>query len=597
VITSISRLGQLVLERNPEKDTLLENPNSSGNYPLVFCLCVSQDNGDFKWEGVRVEEFDVTKYTKYLFRRGSSRGANFSPTAHLVEVDKTFPNKIIGWFKLVEKIHDSLSEEDNRFFSQLYQHLTLNEENIIKDLSEKGSRSKDGKIITLNINGKYPGEIGAFQKALKLLVNEKDMSISAKNQICSVCGQQKEVVLGNSSPFSFYTIDKPGFISGGFDEARAWRNFPLCLDCKQYLEEGKRQLENQLRFNFYGLAYLLIPTFYFHDPHNKEIVDILTGETTKKIKFNNESRRRLNQAEEDILDILVEANDTLAFSLLFIKKAQSAERIVMCIEEVFPSTLKKLFSAKEETDKTFGVNPDKGYHFGRLREFLSKSNEDKREPDLDKYFLEIVNQIFRGSDVELSFLISFMMKEIRTSFNNVSSGHSETEAKFYWKTRNAIANVIYLAKLNLIKREGIILTETKFESLFNKYGPHLDTPEKRGIFLLGALTQMLLNYQWKERKTNSFRKHLSGLKMGEREIKGLLAKVRNKFEEYGVFYKSRRLVAEEISRLLLSSRASWKISVDEINFYFVCGMNMYRELAELIYENKEELEEVLENDN
>lgn len=139
------------------------------------------------------------------------------------------------------------------------------------------------------------------------------------------------------------------------------------------------------------------------------------------------------------------------------------------------------------------------------------------------------------------------------------------------------------------------MTSTIFDPIFTKYVSQLDTPEKRGIFLLGALTKMLLNAQYTERKSQPFLVQLMGLKMDELNIKGLLAKVENKFQEYNRFDKGKAQVAEVISRLFMESPAKWRMSIDEINFYFVCGMNLYNEVNVLLYGNKKEEEPADDN--
>ena len=79
-----------------------------------------------------------------------------------------------------------------------------------------------------------------------------------------------------------------------------------------------------------------------------------------------------------------------------------------------------------------------------------------------------------------------------------------------------------------------------------------------------------------------FFKQLKGLKMNESEIKGLLPKVINKFVEYDSYGKNKRLLAEEASKNLLNSGSSWKITLDEINFYFAAGMALASEVKEII---------------
>jgi CRISPR-associated protein Csh1 len=130
-----------------------------------------------------------------------------------------------------------------------------------------------------------------------------------------------------------------------------------------------------------------------------------------------------------------------------------------------------------------------------------------------------------------------------------------------------------------------------FEEIFERYGKSLNTPSKRGIFLLGALTQMLLNLQYHLRNSAPFMKKLKSLKMNEQDIRGLLAEVQNKFIEYDRYDVGKRELAKEISDLFLQSGEDWKLSIDEMNYYFACGMNLYEKISEIIYSNLKQKEE------
>lgn len=78
-------------------------------------------------------------------------------------------------------------------------------------------------------------------------------------------------------------------------------------------------------------------------------------------------------------------------------------------------------------------------------------------------------------------------------------------------------------------------------------------------------------------------KQLQGLKLNEKEIKGLLPKVQNKLEEYKSFDKGKREIAEAVSFYLLEAGNNWKLSNDEINFFFASGMNLVNEIANIVY--------------
>jgi CRISPR-associated protein Csh1 len=148
-------------------------------------------------------------------------------------------------------------------------------------------------------------------------------------------------------------------------------------------------------------------------------------------------------------------------------------------------------------------------------------------------------------------------------------------------------NTMFFENLGLITfEEDINMEEGFFDSLFARFGKSLNAPEKRGIFLLGALTQLLLNKQWQDRGAKPFMKKLKSLKMDERDIKALLPEVQNKLEEYDSFDKGKRVIAEEMSKHLLEAGEGWKMSVDEINYYFANGMNLYDEIATIAYKKE-----------
>jgi len=156
--------------------------------------------------------------------------------------------------------------------------------------------------------------------------------------------------------------------------------------------------------------------------------------------------------------------------------------------------------------------------------------------------------------------------------------------------RDTLMNIMFFEKLGLINFEEVTdMEESIFDDVFNKYGTSFELPDKRGIFLLGALTQKLLNIQaYKRQGAKPFMKKLKSLKMSQEDILGLLPEVQNKLEEYDSFDTWRKL-AQESSKYLLAKTDKWKMSVDVINFYFACGMNLMEQVTDIIYpENKKE---------
>lgn len=582
MLSAIREIGKWQINKlgKNKLDTLIQDPFKSGG--KIISIKIDIDKSDF--DNIDLEEYDSSKKMKYLFRKGPPNGPNLTPTAKITNIKKTFENKIQKWFEkqkvnCLENIKKILSDNKDKIIQAI--------ESCINDLDKK-----EGKLLTIKIKEdgewKYIGDFQVFRKSLIEIETQKTVGISVNDKYCSICGEQKRLVSGDCGVFKFYTIDKPGFITGGFGEDIAWRNFPVCPECKLELEEGRKFIENNLTYGFYGLRYFLVPKLILGNINVKaEIIDILL-DSNKIVSLKDRVKKKITSDDNEILEILAEEKDILTLNFLFLKKEQSAERILLLIEDVFPSRIRRIFEAKDHVDMTFNNDSDRGFTFGMIRTFFSKSSEGKRENDLNKYFLEIIDSTFKDRKLDFSFLVKFYMSVIRKEFIN--------DGYFNFRVKDALMNTIFFENLGLITFEEVKdMEESIFDEVFKKYGGTFASPVKRGLFLAGALTQMLLNKQARERGAKPFMKKLKGLKMDERDIKALLPAVQNKFEEYNSFDKGKKLVAEEAYNYLFSSGENWRLSVDEINFYFAGGMNLSGKIKDIIY-SKGEKDADLEDD-
>jgi len=576
MISAIRDLGLLVLKR-AGKDVLgtLTQKINDKKYSTMLVVKIGGDS-PFNFDSIDLEGMNSVGADMYLYRKGPPNGCNFSPTALITEPEKTYHVKVLGWFKTIDKL--DLCAGNRKFFQCIKEILESRQTEIVASIKGKMSELKGDAGITLKIGERYLMEIPAFREVFLQLYSAKEESIFAEEKICSVCCGRKAKVFAGAPAYSFFTYDKPGFITGNFVLENSWRNYPVCFECSLAVDEGKRILENNLKFSFYGLSYYLIPKFMLGEPSH-EIVGLLAGDFDKDIRLTRSAGLKLTNYEDDILDLLAQKQDTMTLNFFFLQRQQGAERILLLIDDIFPSRLRKLFEAKAVVDKKFTGQP---FHIGRIRTFFSKSDAGKKENDLDKYFLGIINSIFKGIPVSQPFLTTHFMREIRRDFNegNVNS----------FKVLDAMETVEFFTQLGILEFKEVKMESTIFDSVFEKYGAQLDSPEKRGIFLLGTLTRMLLNIQYRERKSQPFLSQLMGLKMDERSLRGLLPKTVNKLQEYDRFEndKGKKKLAEVISRYFMESSPHWRMTVDELNFYFVCGMNLYNEINEILYGNKEE---------
>jgi len=547
-----------------------------------------------RYMGAEVEDFIPPKATKYLYEPGQSKGNRPSPVAQITSPGKTLKKKIVAWIKkgleYAEKDHKDLIEKLLESFQKVEEETKLDIEERLDSIYSGIPKNKRSPVyLGIKIEDRYIGQLEPFKTIAKKMKSEKLSEISASQKVCSVCGEIKEFITGdNSDIYRFYTIDKPGFIIGGFLKPLAWRNYPLCIECREELKAGRAFTEKYLKQKFVDrVEYFTIPKLMV--PAEETLGEILEifSELPQNVFLKERIVNRLTEDEQEILEIISEKSDVLTLNFLFFEKSggsSSAEKILHLIEDVFPSRLREIFNAKKAVDTLFS----RSFTFYDLRVFFSKSDEDKRNYDLDRYFLEIINSIFKGIKVDLSFIMKFLMLKLRKNF--IKARENPQDMSFHETVTQAIMSLMFLQQLNLIdfKEEAVMEQGGIFDSLFEKYGKALNSPEKRGLFLLGTLTQMLLNVQYAKRDSAPFMKKLKGLKMERSDILRLMPEVRAKLEEYESFDKGKQQVAEEATKMLLQSDDKWNLSVDEINFYFCAGMNLSKEVANIVYQKSNE---------
>jgi CRISPR-associated protein Cas8b/Csh1 subtype I-B len=112
---------------------------------------------------------------------------------------------------------------------------------------------------------------------------------------------------------------------------------------------------------------------------------------------------------------------------------------------------------------------------------------------------------------------------------------------------------------------------------------------KYGLVLMGFLAEYLMDRQMKEKGCKPFWKHLGDLRMFWEDILGLLPKLKQGLEDYGLFDEPLvRKMFGEISEALLQSTRPKKVSVKELNFYLTSGMGLYEKLKHVLVREEKE---------
>jgi len=602
-------------------DILIDDPESNPKIPSykhVLLIVLEKSNGKFEYKGVSEEEYSTDKISLYLYKQGSSNGPDITPTSRITKIESTFKNtKILPWFK---NYTDSESDKSTNFLVEIGKCLRDNEEKILADLktAHEAIDKKEKAILTLKIDGKYLGDYKIFkqillEKSRHGFYSKYGKISKAENETCYVCKEKRAEVYGFVSTYPFYTVDKPGFISGGFQQKDAWKNYPVCLNCALKMEAGKKYLKNHLIFNFYGLNYHLIPKFVNKASHeNKKSLFELVEDWIDP-KFRKKTVNRITDDENEILDLMSEQSNYLNFNFLFYETPKgydgSVFNILLYIEDILPSRLKEIFEVKKEIDKVnifrdclisvFENNKKTGekpleFNFGILRTFFPST---RIEAGYDKYFLELTNKIFTGKQIDYMFIMRFIMQKIRGEFVKNYSTKISTLKGFM-----LLNYLVHLGLLNNMKsrevikmdKKGVLEKALKEESelsqkinaFFRDFSDFFDSSEKKAIFLEGVLAQFLLNVQYNERNATPFRAKLKGLKLDEKQVRKLLPEIQNKLEEYGKNYY--RDLEAIISKYFIAAGNNWQLPNDEVSFYFTLGMNLSHLFKKEQQENKDE---------
>lgn len=604
MLTAVMQLGEYVLNnRDTETGGLLqvvENPNEKGNYNHVLKISFDLKDENISYRGIEYEEFSFEKIKKYAYKKGSSRGGDITPTSKYTEPDKTL-NKII--ISLNDVINTSnQTDSDQKIFKKIHEYISSNQENIKDDITEKVKSTplKKGEsfIITITLfdngNEEYMGDFQLIKNRLAKVLDEQYYSKYGKTSkgkgICYYCKEENEV-FGFVNTYNSYTVDKIGFVSGGFKQENAWRNYPVCTGCAQKLEQGKKYIRENLTSRFSGFNYFVVPKAVIRDlDDEKEFIEIL-HEFEKNKKFSTEeiTKQNLLGSERDFLEIMKDSKNYLNYNMLVFKEEQSGSvfRILLYIEDIVPSKVKNILRVKDRVDEIelFKNLPGKDkttydlrFGFDKIRTFFPNN---RMEGNFDKSFLEILNNVFTYKKISYKFLLGRMISKIRVVFAR--------EEYIEALVLQALMSIMFVDRLNLfndIERgvQNVMVERTeknkKYLDFFENesYSEVFGSDYKRAVFLTGVLIEKLLNIQYKERGSKPFYSRLNGLKLDRSLVKRIYTEAINKLNEYDKnFYKELEYL---IGMYILGEEAEKNVSNDEISFYFVLGMTLAKQFKE-----------------
>lgn len=539
-----------------------------------------ENNGSYNYSKVFQEEYDVSNKIKYLYKKGSSRGTNITPSSLLGKTLKTtFNIKLLKWFtnnkdenNLFKKLNDAVEESKDKIFQDL--------DNFIKDLNPNNENILISIIINKNNQYYYLNDFDEFKD---ILIKESIRKYHGPSNIkgdgvCCLCNQNKEVygLVSSSIGFSFSTPEKVGNVPET-NLKNQWKLLPICKDCALYLSAGKKFIEKYLNFSEFGLTYYVIPNFLFD---SSKAFDVFYNNLKLFESEDNLDSSDLYNIEYNLAKLVKIIDDVAEFKFLFYHSSNNAFDILAYVESVIPSWLNNIFEmqykishydffSEENIKSLFGDS-----HQGNFIDLINK-NEKHYKCSQDnwykkflrdfiysfsrKMYIDSVANVINKRKLDYNFLMSQIMNTIRKSWRNENN---------YELKINVIKSLMLLLLLNDLK----LINEVKIMDLDNEefsIEKILNSPSKKATFLLGVLTRKLMNIQYRELGSTPFYNKLWGLSLDQKKIRKLFVMVVNKLEEYGAGYMIK--LENEISDNLAKSEGNWNLNRDDTSYYFVLG--------------------------
>lgn len=281
------------------------------------------------------------------------------------------------------------------------------------------------------------------------------------------------------------------------------------------------------------------------------------------------------------------------FHFVFYFTQKSEFKILLHLQDIAPSRLTSLLNtmnyvdAPEYAGSVFEhyanqfSNQDKppifNFSFSLLRTFFPNS---PIEGDFDALFLELVNNVFIGKNIDNQILLEHFMQKIRFVFLD----NKRSPTSYQITVMQAYKIVLYVKEIKqLIYTSGGKMEPNVPYAEFFDQQKLLDDYGKRAVFLLGVLSQKLINIQYKEKRSTPFRSRLNNLKIDTRVVKRLLPEIINKLEEYKKNYYHE--LETSISHYFLNAQLERYSTVD-LSFFFSLGLSLAKEFKTA----KEEIE-------
>jgi len=600
VLEAVASIGRLTSQEGSDVDDLVDSVVNATHLVKLVIKDMTADDYFLETEEIR---HDTPKLI--LLKNVKGNVANPSISCSITDFSqKTYSLKVLGFCDRVlrESKNLGLSENEISQISDLREFLQRNEagikEEVEKTRKEMGSKARLLFTVTFNNEEVYPADHPLLKKIFVELISLTENRFSSHGT-CSICGNEG-VVLGGVSPYKFFNLDKEGFLFG-FDKNLSHKNFPICPECLRYLKNGKSYVETKLTYRFYGrLNYRLIPQSFMGDEVLKEVLATLEEQSYRSLGDRRFIANFTADERELVETVLKECGDSVSFNFLFMEVTNAAEKIKCFIPDVLPSRISTLHEAAQQVHDVMAEilrtdNPaDERFNFafGTMALFFYSGDSYSRGQRSDKEFLDLVDRVFKSRKIDRTYFFERLSRAISRAFKD-SMQDSKKKNDFYFTTLDALKTMLFLDCLKLIGKTNTEVNRVegrKFDWFFEQFQGSFSEPYAKGLFLLGAASQFLIQAQNVMGRSGSIANSLKDLRMKEEDFKELVTKLRAKIDQLeaslgspsgtagggnaGALLHMAKDYLTEATYYILQAGDYWDASTGELNFYFACGMNL-----------------------
>ncbi|QSZ28278.1 TIGR02556 family CRISPR-associated protein [Aceticella autotrophica] len=656
IIEGIVQIGEIVKEKDPIKNNIVELSCEKGNKPLnvlKFNFLLEEDRLEIDVN----EEMNEDTASKYLYV-GRIVGNNPQWYASSISSDYILTETIYNLTKMDfgEELNKKLKEVFERFYisieelepkyryvldlsktdfkgqsiKDLFKKVKEDKDNVglpPKDLGKKFRKAiskyfeeylKNGKnlkteeigLYTIFIDGK---SLSSHKEYINAAIESKKPNVKkskSKKGVCSICGSPNAITFDSSKArFKFFTTNQVIFASS-FSINNYYKNMQMCSECFSKYQAGENYISNKLSTKLAAFNVLIIPQFVYGKPVSKSDLDLATDKIIDS--FNTvKSYKGIEKLREEMGISLDLTNEKSYFLLNFVfyEPVQQATKILRLIKDVDPSIFERVRDASENAKKyvqeALGekyrsfITLSTAYYINPVRVKKGKAVEYRD-------VLETYDAILTGKQLNKRHIIDNLIDGIRVikfEKDTYNIDPKKKDIEFY--LLEASMYIRFLEYMGCLKEEeGLDVSLLKLDENTKKFIKNMNYNEQEtAMFLLGYLIGQIGNAQYKKMQKDTQEKgegtpnkpilnKLNFNGLDKQKIVRLTKDVFNKLNQEKILHYN-EVIFYEMKRLLDSNIINWKLNKDESLFYVLSGYS-YTTVTAILKEKKEVISNVSE---